>query len=264
MPPTAGGARHRCSKPAAVSLPPFLRGTHPISSTVQIYTADVGEYIASLHHMLAEVRGLSFGKGTTELPDWLRRLFRDLLAAFMCAPGRFKETMRPTRSAYSKNVHDPRAYRLPLVTVTIKHKDQWWSRPPAEWHQRIEDYMHPERIAHRELCPVRGTTAAAAPDVGAEATAASRSSSASMRRRWEQARAAVCPCAPPLALLGPKATLRVSFLAFLFTLALEPSPALAVGWHPSPRLPLGCVRSVTKTTSPPSRTRTSRTGLRST
>jgi hypothetical protein len=193
---------------------------------VQIYTADVGEYLASLHHMLAEVRGLSFGKGKTVLPDWLRRLFRDLLAAFMCAPGRFKEAMRPTRSAYSKDVHDPRANRLPLVTVTIKHKDQWWSRPPAEWHQRIEDYMHPERIAARELCPERGTTAAAAPDVGAEATAASRSAAASMRRRWEQTRAAVCPRARPLELLRPKATLRVSCIAFLLTLSR---------WHSSPR-----------------------------
>jgi hypothetical protein len=163
---------------------------------MQIYTADVGEYLSSLSYMLAEVRGLSFGKGDTPLPDWLRRLFRDLLAAFMCAPGRFQDGMRPTRSAYSKNVHDPREYRMPLVTVTIKHKDQWWSRPKSEWFSRIQDYMRPARIAERELCPRKGEAATAAADTGPEASAASRSHSASMLRRWEQARAAVCPLAP--------------------------------------------------------------------
>ena len=170
----------------------------------QIYTADVDEYLNALAHMVRSVKHLTQGWGTRNvLPAWVRRIFRDLLAALMLAPSKFREGMRPTRSAYTKDVWDPRD-RTQKIAVTIMHKDQWWSRPPHEWARRVHDYIDPALILARELAQQSGATRAAdggtGEDADGEAATAQRTHAASMRRRHDEARAAVRPplhpCAP--------------------------------------------------------------------
>ena len=250
---------HRC-----VRTIPRARLRHPALCDAQIYTADVNEYMSALYHVVDSVRPLALGWGKkASLPYFVQRAFRDVLAMVMCAPNKFRQGMRPTRSAHSTQVRDP-ADPYQRIYVTIKHKDQWWSNPPAEWERRIGDYVDPERIAiraHRaaQRSPPSGADTDAAEDTAdgsaqEEEATARVSHAASMRQRWEDARTAV---------RQPRRPGAASALASAHLACVAPCACTLPRAQPRPH-PRGCVRSVTRPTSPASRPRTWRTGSRST
>jgi len=250
--------------PWAHSRPHGPARVYPALCDAQIYTADVNEYLSALYHVVDSVRPLALGWAKkASLPYFAQRAFRDVQAMFMCAPNKFRQGMRPTRSAHSTQVRDP-ADPYQRIYVTIKHKDQWWSNPPDEWERRIRDYVDPERIAIRAHRAAQRSPPSAADTDGAEDTAdgsaqeeeatARVSHAASMRQRWEDARNAVRQPRHPRAAFA----LGSAHLACVATCAcMLPRAQL----RPHSR---GCVRSVTRRTSPASRPRTWRTGSRST
>ena len=249
--------------------PPACCVRAPAACPSQIYTADVDEYLNALAHMVRSVKHLTQGWGRQNLlPAWVRRIFRDLLAALMLAPTKFRQGMRPTRSAYTKDVWDPRD-RTQKLAVTIMHKDQWWSRPPHEWARRVHDYMDPALIPGRELGQQSGATRAAhdgtGEDANGEAATAQRTHAASMRRRHDEARSAVRPpvhprasCACGIGVTEPGVA-PVECVAAPVCTAARWSPALV------PRRSaesLRRMRSVARASSRPSRRRLLETGSR--
>lgn len=127
----------------------------------------------------------------------MRRILRDLLAACMCAPTYFSEGMRPTRSARTQNVRDPRDNRAPLLPITIRHSEQWWSARPPEFQDRTLDYMHPSRVARRMFLP--SAPVGAARESGASSASVvdtdweRRTHANRMVERWARHRATVLP-----------------------------------------------------------------------
>jgi len=149
--------------------------------------------------MLNSVRHLALGTDAIQLDPCYKLIFRDLLASLMCAPGMFKNTMRPTRSFREKIVRDP-ADKSKVVSIAFAHDELWWSTPdPAKWPRLVRDYMDPSRFAKRRhyVNTGRADVAAAQAAAEAKADANSRAKSAANYRRWEAERAKVSPCLPP-------------------------------------------------------------------
>ena len=148
--------------------------------------------------MLNSVRHLALGTDAIQLEPCYKLIFRDLLASLMCAPGLFKNTMRPTRSFREKIVRDP-ADKSKLVSIAFAHDELWWSNPdPAKWPRLVRDYMDPSRFAKRRhyVNTGRADVAAAQAAAEAKADANSRAKSAANYRRWEAERAKVSPFLP--------------------------------------------------------------------
>jgi hypothetical protein len=142
---------------------------------------------------------LALGTDAIQLDPCYRLIFRDLLASLMCAPGLFKNTMRPTRSFREKIVRDP-ADKSKVVSIAFAHDELWWSTPdPARWPRLVRDYMDPSRFAkHRHYVNTgRADVAAAQAAAEAKADANSRSKSLANYRRWEAERAKVSHFLPP-------------------------------------------------------------------
>lgn len=152
----------------------------------------MSEYLYAVEHMLGCVQQLA--EGGRKLWKWERLIFRDVLAAVMCAPGQKKKTMRPTRSARPQLVPNPKD-RTRDVTIELGYNKLWWSGPPAEWHDRARDYLEPVRVARRIAWGDNFRAAEAAEDAAADAAAAaaSRARSDLNRRRFERERASVRP-----------------------------------------------------------------------
>ena len=147
-------------------------------------------------HMLDAVRHLA-DRGRA-LKKWERLIFRDLLAAVMCAPTKKKHGMRPTRSARPQLVPNPED-RTRDVTIELSHNQIWWSAPPAQWRERARDYLRPVLVARRIAWGDNFRAAEAAEDAAADAAnaAASRARSDLNRRRFERDRASVRPLLAP-------------------------------------------------------------------
>ena len=160
------------------------------SRAAQFYSADVSEYLYAVEHMLQCVQHLA--EGGRKLDKWERLIFRDVLAAVMCAPGQKKKTMRPTRSARPQLVRNPND-RTRDVTIELSYNNLWWSAPPAKWRKRSRDYLEPVRVARRIAWGDKFRAAEAAEDAAADATAAaaSRARADLNRRRFERDRASV-------------------------------------------------------------------------
>jgi hypothetical protein len=167
------------------SAPRLLR-----RAPAQFYSTAVSEYLDAAQHMLEAVRPLA--ERGRALEKWEQLIFRDLLAAVMCAPSQKKKGMRPTRSFKAQLVRHPED-RTRDVCVALSHNQLWWSAPFRLWRRRARNYLEPERVARHNLWGDSFRAAEAEEDAAADAAgaAASRSRSAARKRRFERERAMV-------------------------------------------------------------------------
>jgi hypothetical protein len=106
--------------------------------------------------MIVQVMPLSQGTNTNELKPWERRVFRDVLAAFMLVPNpRAKNGLAPSV---------PRVFwrglpRCPLSgvrrRVKLLHEHMWWSLPRAMWKFAASVYIKPRILLRRSQVTTR-------------------------------------------------------------------------------------------------------------